>query len=72
MDLNFSFSALMASLIFGIFGMYLFKLARKRSHGLLIGISVALMVYPYFVTNVFLTWAIGIVLTVVGYKMALN
>ena len=71
MDLNFSFSALMASLIFGIFGMYLFKLAKKRSHGLLIAVAIALMVYPYFVTNVFLTWAIGIVLTIVGYKIAL-
>jgi hypothetical protein len=69
--MNFSFSSLMASLIFGIFGMYLFKLGKKRGHKLIVIISVALMAYPYFVDSEFLIWAIGVVLTVVGYKMAL-
>jgi hypothetical protein len=69
--MNFSFSSLMASLIFGIFGMYLFKLGKKRGHGMIVIVSVALMAYPYFVENEFLIWGIGAVLTFIGYKMAL-
>ena len=61
----------MASLIFGIFGIYLFRLGKKRSHGLLIGISIALMIYPYFIDSEWLVWAVGIALTIVGYKIAL-
>jgi hypothetical protein len=69
--MNFSFSALMASLIFGIFGIYLFRLGKKRSHGLLVAIAVALMGYPYFVENEWAIWGIGIALTVLGYRLAL-
>jgi hypothetical protein len=69
--MNFSFSSLMASLIFGIFGIYLFRLGKKRSHGVLIAVAVALMVYPYFVDNEILVWGIGAALTFLGYKLAL-
>ena len=61
----------MASLVFGIFGVYLFKLGRKRSHGLLVIIAVALMVYPYFIENDWAVWIVGTVLTFVGYRIAL-
>ena len=61
----------MASLIFGIFGISLFRLGKKRGQGILVGIGVALMVYPYFIGNEILLWGIGALLTVVGYKLAL-
>ena len=62
----------MASLIFGIFGIYMFRLGKKRSHGLLIGVAVALMVYPYFIENEWAIWGVGIGLTFFGYKLALQ
>jgi hypothetical protein len=71
MGLNFSFSALLASFIFGIFGIYLFRLGKKRSHGLLIAVAVALMIYPYFIESELLIWLTGAVLTFVGYRLAL-
>ena len=69
--MNFSFSALMASLVFGIFGIYLWKLGKKRGHGAIKLIALTLMVYPYFIENEWALWVIGIVLTFVGYRIAI-
>jgi hypothetical protein len=70
--MNFSFSALMASLIFGIFGYYLWRLGKKRGHGGVKLIAIALMVYPYFIENDWALWIIGFALTFFGYRIVLG
>ena len=67
--MNFSLSALAASFVFGIFGIYLFRHGKKHAHGPVIGIGLALMIYPYFIENTFLLWAIGIALLGVAYRL---
>lgn len=67
--MNFSMSALAASFVYGVFGIYLFKHGRKKAHAPLVVIGVALMVYPYFIENEFLLWGVGAVLLAVAYKM---
>lgn len=68
--MNFSISSLVASFIFGVAGMYIVKQARKDAHlpNLLIG--VGLMIYPYFIENIYLMWGLGLGLLVLAKKLA--
>ena len=67
LGLSFSVSTLIASFIFGIVGLWLFREAKKRGQLANILIAIALMVYPMFVSSVWKTWAIGIGLCVGAY-----
>ncbi len=67
--MNFSLSALAASFVFGIFGIYIFNHGRKHAHGPVIGVGLALMIYPYFIENEILLWGIGIVLLGFAYRL---
>lgn len=69
MGLNFSLSSLAASFIFGTFGIYLFRHGKKRAHGPVLAIGIALMIYPYFIENLFLLWAIGVGLLALAYRL---
>ena len=62
MDLDFSFSQIMAGILFGIVGMYLLRLSKKRPNFPFMLIGIALIVYPYFVSSDWLTWIVGLVL----------
>lgn len=64
---NFSISSLIAGLLFGIIGWWLFKEARKRTNNYNVVIGVVLMIYPYFVTQAFLVWATGALLCWAAY-----
>jgi hypothetical protein len=56
--------ALFASLLFGAIGMGALVYARKISAFRPAIIGVALMAYPYFVSDNLLLWGVGIALTV--------
>jgi len=62
MDLPFdlSFGSLMAGFVFGVFGVYLIKEGRRLSHAWFVILGLVLCVYPYFISNTFLLWAIGV------------
>ena len=66
--MNFRFSAILAGLVFGVFGIYLFRFGKKHAHASAMGIGLALMIYPYFIENEYLLWGLGAVLTYLGYR----
>ena len=55
-------AALFASLLFGVIGFAAFCYGKKQVLWPPIAIGLALMVYPYFVSQVWLIYAIGCVL----------
>lgn len=63
-DLTFGFSvsALIAGFVFGVIGLWLFRRARKEANNRLVVMALALMIYPIFVSNGVLSWAMGIIL----------
>ncbi len=67
--MNFSLSSITASFIFGVCGIYIFRHGKKRSHAPALLIGIALMVYPYFVENLFLLWGIGFGLLFAAYRL---
>ena len=70
MDLSsfdFSPSSLIAGFVFGVFGLYLFRWGKKDANFSHLFTGLALMIYPYFVSGVFLTWGIGFSLLGVAY-----
>ena len=56
--------ALFASLLFGAIGLGALVYARKMSALKPAILGVALMAYPYFVSDNLLLWSVGIVLTI--------
>lgn len=60
---GFSWPNLIGGLIFGIIGWSAFMYGRKTKSTRPVVIGLVLMVYPYFVANTFLAYAIGIALT---------
>lgn len=66
--MNFSVGSLLAGFVFGVAGVFFIKAAKREANLKLLGFGIALLVFPYFVENVYLCWATGIALTVIGYK----
>lgn len=61
MDLSLpSPAALLASLVFSVIGFGVFMYGKKQGLVKPIAIGVALMVFPYFVSRVWLQWVIGV------------
>jgi hypothetical protein len=56
--------ALFASLLFGAIGLGALVYARKMSAFKPAILGVALMAYPYFVSDNFLLWGVGVALTI--------
>jgi hypothetical protein len=56
-------SDLLAMLIFSIIGLIYFKIAKRESQPVRLVISMALMIYPYFVPSGVWLWVAGILLT---------
>lgn len=54
---------------FGVFGWWIFRQGRKKSNIGLIGIGIALMVYPYFVYEPWLCFAVGAGLCFGAYRI---
>jgi hypothetical protein len=55
-------AALLACLAFGVVVLAAFAVGRRRGNGPHLGIGLALMVYPYFVSETWLLYAIGFAL----------
>jgi len=58
---------LFASILFGLIGTAVFMYGKRRASGLHILIGVCLMGFPYFVSNPWLIYAIGIALCAALY-----
>ena len=58
---------LFASLLFGIIGLAAFTYGKKSTKWKLMVIGVALMVFPYAVTEIWLLYIIGVALCVALY-----
>jgi hypothetical protein len=67
--MDFSVSTLAAGFIYGILGMWLIRQGRRTAHIPWFVIGLVLIIYPYFVENVFLLWGIGAALLVVAARM---
>lgn len=59
-----SLSSLFAAVLFGAIGFVAFRYGRKQARLAPTLIGIALMVYPYFVNGLLLTWALGALGTV--------
>lgn len=59
---EFSMASLMASLIFGTLGAWVFMKARKMQNVKLIVISMVMMGYSFFTPNAVWNWGVGFVL----------
>jgi len=58
---------LLAAFIFGCVGLGAFSYGKKLRLWQPMVIGLCLMGYPWFVTNVWLTWAVGVVFCVLLY-----
>ena len=67
--MNFNISGIFAGLIFGAFGMYFLKKGKDDGEVPPIMIGLALLIYPYFIENVFFLWGIGVFLMFLGFKV---
>lgn len=67
LDLSFDVPSLIAGLIFGIVGLYVFRRGRKESSIRLVMLGLALMIYPYFVEGAALNWIAGFLLSGASY-----
>ena len=60
--MDLTVSSVMAGLMFGLIGIWLFREGKKRVNFYLIFIGIVIMVFPYFVDGDWLPWAVGIML----------
>jgi glucose uptake protein GlcU len=67
MGFSFDIPSLIASLIYGIIGLWIFRRAKKMANLKNILVGIALMVYPYFVSGPVKTWGVGAVLCAIAY-----
>jgi hypothetical protein len=60
---GFSFATIAVAIVFGLVGFAAFRYGKKNGEARPLFLGVALMAYGYFVTNVWVSLAIGILLT---------
>ncbi len=58
---------LLAGLIFGTIGFFVFLHSQKNRHWRNMIIGIVMMIYPYFVSHPIFVWVIGIILTALLY-----
>ncbi len=66
---GFSMWTLFFGFAYGVFGWFIFRHGRKKQNFALIGIGIALMVYPYFVTSPWPCFLVGAGLCFGAYKL---
>jgi hypothetical protein len=66
--MSFSFGSLLAGFTFGVAGVFFIKAAKREANLRLLFLGITLLIFPYFVSNAYFCWALGIALTVIGYK----
>jgi hypothetical protein len=60
---SFSIATIIIAIVFGFVGFYAFRYGRKNSEPRPLFLGIALMAYGYFVTDPWISLAIGAVLT---------
>jgi hypothetical protein len=63
---------LMWSLLFGAFGMGYFMYGRRQRSPVPFLVGIALMVFPYFISNVYIVVLVGVGLIVTPYFIRLD
>ena len=66
--LNFSWSALFAGFVFGVFGFAFIKQGKNDGNMGRVLIGFALCIYPYFITSPIWTWVDGALLMFIAYR----
>ena len=61
---DFSFATILLAVLFGLVGFAAFRYGRKNGEPRPLVLGVALMAYGYFVSNAWLSLAIGAILTI--------
>lgn len=71
MDLGFHFSAsqIIASLIFGVIGIFVFRHGKKTLNYGVIFCGVGMMIYPMFTNGPLQDWGFGIALCALAYHL---
>lgn len=64
---TFTWAYLIGATVFGIAGLYLFRLGKKRANAKALWLGVWLMVYPLFITNDWLVWGVGAFSSALAY-----
>jgi hypothetical protein len=64
---HFSVSQIIASLLFGIIGFYVFRFGKRTLNYCVILTGVALMIYPLFTSGPLQDWGVGILLCGLAY-----
>ena len=67
--MDFSSSSIFASVIFGAIGMGYLAYAKAQRNGRALLVGLALCIFPYFVTNIWLTILVGTALTILPYLL---
>ena len=65
--MDISYSGIMAALVFGIWGMYFIRQAKKEGNLKQLVVGVVLLIYPYFISDAYLLWGLGVGLTAMGF-----
>ena len=66
---NVSVSGFIAGFIFGVIGMWLFAVGKKKVNHPVMIIGICLMAYPYFTTGPAADWGIGFLLCGMAYYL---
>lgn len=68
-EIDFSLSAILSSLVFGVIGMWMFKEGKKKGNFHIIFIAMGLMIYPYFTKGPLQDWGLGVLLCGLAYNI---
>jgi len=55
------------ALFWGLIGMAYFVYGKKQSNAIALGAGIGLMFFPYFVSNAWISAAVGIILTILPF-----
>ena len=67
--MDFSFSSLMTGFVFGVIGFWLFKQGKGKGNVRWIVIGLAMLIFPYFISNVLISWLLGVGLCFAAYSL---
>lgn len=67
-SLNFSVSEIIAGLLFGTLGFWIFKKSREKMNVKLSVIGVSLFFWPYIPNNIWVNWLGGLALCALAWK----
>lgn len=72
LGLDFSPTALICGLLFGVIGVYVFRHGKKTLNYSLIFVSILMMCYTAFIHVWWQHWTVGIILCAIAYQINKN